>query len=65
MVEMECVSKYALDILGVKSDYIARLRAFQKSVDPKTRCYDEYMKLLDRLAEYAAKLERQREPPPS
>jgi hypothetical protein len=59
--EIEDVSKYALDSLGVRPDYIANLKEFQRNVDPKTRCYREYMQILDRLAAYAAKLERSRE----
>jgi hypothetical protein len=59
--EIEEVSKYALDVLGVRPDYITNLKEFQRNVDPKTRCYREYMQVLDRLAAYAAKLEHRRE----
>ena len=61
MREMEYVSRYALSVLGVRPNYIAGLREFQKAIDPKTRCYEAYMHVLDELAEYAAKLERQQQ----
>jgi hypothetical protein len=39
MRQIEAVSKYALDVLAVRPDYILNLKLFKSTVDPKTLCY--------------------------
>jgi hypothetical protein len=56
MRQIEAVSKYALDVLAVRPDYILNLKLFKSTVDPKTLCYRAYMEMLDRLIEYAEQI---------
>jgi hypothetical protein len=58
MRQIEAISRYALDTLGVRPDYISNLKRFKATVHPKTLCYTAYTQMLDRLVEYAQRLER-------
>jgi hypothetical protein len=58
MRHIEAISRYALRVRGVRPDYIENSKRFKDTVDPKTLCYTAYTQMLDRLVEYAERLNR-------